>query len=131
MSTTLTSGANDSVLEGESQHVPIDRYKANLSRLIEMVSSPSSDHYSPETKIICINAPPVMVHKWTEHVAQFKIAAGEADPYKPSRRLEQTKQYSIGCLDVARSYSLPCVDIFSAIIEAAGGADDESLDPYL
>jgi len=96
-----------------------------------MVNSPSSEYYSPEAKIILINAPPIIVHKWTEHLAQIRIAAGEADPRKPSRTPEQTKLYAMECLDVARNHSLPYVDMYSALIKAAGGADDKSLDPYL
>jgi len=96
-----------------------------------MIHSPSSDYYSPETKIIVINPPPIIVHKWAARLAQIRIEVGEADPHKPSRTSEQTKEYSMACLDVARSHDLPFVDMYTALVQAAGGADDGSLDPYL
>jgi hypothetical protein len=39
---TIWFGTNDSVLEGESQHVPLDKYKANLSHLDTKILRPKS-----------------------------------------------------------------------------------------
>ena len=59
---TIWFGANDAVLTGEQQHVPLEQYKANLSKLIHMVRDPSSEYYSPETRIILFTPPPVLTH---------------------------------------------------------------------
>jgi len=127
----LTAGANDAVLEGEAQHVPLDRYKDNLHRLVDIVSSPESDYHSPDTKVILINAPPIISDKWHAHCRQNRIARGEAAPDKPNRDPAQVKLYADACIDVARAAGVPCVDIYNQLIAAAGGDDPAKLDPYL
>ncbi|KAG1891326.1 hypothetical protein F4604DRAFT_407382 [Suillus subluteus] len=39
--------------------VPRDRYKANLSHLVQMVKLPTSAYYSPETRMILITPSPM------------------------------------------------------------------------
>ena len=38
--------------DAEEQHVPLARYKANLAKLVWMVSSPESPRYSPATRVV-------------------------------------------------------------------------------
>ncbi|ORY27680.1 hypothetical protein BCR39DRAFT_469152 [Naematelia encephala] len=115
------SGANDACLPGELQHVPLDQYKANLSRLISHVRS-----HSPETKIVVINPPPIMVdlwHKWLRHNVPLA--------HIPNRDAEVSKQYSDACKEVAGEEDLPLADVYAAITGAAGGSSEELLAPYL
>jgi len=56
---TIWFGCNDACLSGSPQHVPLTTFAANLTTLIQMVRSPESPYYSPITKIILINPPPI------------------------------------------------------------------------
>jgi lysophospholipase L1-like esterase len=127
----LTAGANDAVLEGEPQHVPLDRYKDNLHRLIDLVSSADSAYQSPETKIILINPPPIIADKWHRKCHDQRVERGEPGPDKPNRDPLQSQRYSEACVEVAKEAGVPYVDIFNKLIAAAGGNDSVKLDPYL
>jgi lysophospholipase L1-like esterase len=125
------AGANDSVLETEAQHVPLQRYKENLAKIVDLVRSPDSEYHSPDTKIIMITPPPLIADKWAKHLHNLRLERGESDLDKPSRTAAQTKQYAEACIQVAHELGLPVIDIHSKLIQAAGGDDDASLDPYL
>lgn len=95
-------GANDAAPPPSPQHVPRDRYKANLLHLVNMVKSPASAHYSPDTRVIFITPPPVNTHQWT------------------ARIFEETKLYAEAVKEVAAEVDVPVADVWTEIWEAAG-----------
>lgn len=124
-------GANDCVLPGEFQHVPLDRYKSNLSRLISMIQSPSSEYYSPDTKIILITPPPIIPEKWFKAMQKLQAERGQPVSDKPTRESKMVHEYAQACLEVAEKENVASIDIYSGLIEAAGGDDQAHLDEYL
>jgi lysophospholipase L1-like esterase len=127
---TIWFGTNDSVLEGESQHVPLDKYKANLSHLVSLVRSPMSPYQDPQTRIVLITCPPVMEKAWTAHLAKVRLERGESDVNKPSRSKENARLYAQACKDVAEQEELPVVDAYAEVIRAAGGDSEDQLAPF-
>jgi len=109
---TIWYGANDASPAPSPQHVPLDRFKANLSHLTQMVTSPTSPHYSPDTRIILITPPPVNTYQWD------------------SRVFDVTKSYAEAVKEVGLKEGLPVADIWTSIWEAAG-KDERSLSKYL
>ncbi|ORX36446.1 SGNH hydrolase-type esterase domain-containing protein [Kockovaella imperatae] len=109
---TLWLGANDSVNQGESQHVPLEEYKANLRQFIQLVTDPKSDNYLKDVRVILITPPPVI------------------GKFRPDRDTSNTQLYAQACLAVAEELSLPAVDMYTAILQAAGGDTDDQLSPY-
>jgi len=119
------------VLPGESQHVPLEKYKTNLSTLVSFVRSPTSPYFSPDTKIIMITPPPIIETLFNEHLkAQLREQGQSAENMRASRRKEVTEKYAIACYDVAKEERLPVVDMHSSIIEAAGGEADDQLERF-
>ena len=118
-------------MPAEYQHIPIDEYKSNLSKLISVLRSPESAYHCPDTKIIMITPPPIMEKAHFEDTKASRKADGTlVEPMSPTRRYEHSKQYSVACYDFAKEESLPVVDIHTAIIRAAGGETEEQLKPY-
>ena len=60
---TIFFGANDAVLAGQPQHVPIDQYQANLEKLIDMIRHTVQS--STDFPIIFITPPPVYEKSWS------------------------------------------------------------------
>jgi lysophospholipase L1-like esterase len=130
--TPLTEGANDSVLPGRLQHVPLDRYKANLVKLIQFIKDPSSKWYSPDTRLVLITAPPIIPEDWLKHCVGMWEQNGSQGP-KPTeidREPENTKRYVEACIQVAKEQEVEVVDAWSAIVDKAGGSDAKSLAAY-
>ncbi|KAI9570428.1 SGNH hydrolase-type esterase domain-containing protein [Boletus coccyginus] len=110
---TIWFGANDAALLPSSQHVPRDRYMANLIHLVNMVKCPTSAYYSPDTRIILITPPPVNTYQWT-------VARGFA----------QTKSYAEAAKEVGVQVGVPVADVWTEIWEAAG-RDERALEQFL
>lgn len=130
--TSLTGpGANDAVLPGRPQHVPLERYKQNLSKLVGMVKDPSSPYHSPDTRIVLITAPPIVPAAWRAHcVERWKQNGSQGPEPAEDRSPEVTKQYAVACVEVAKQEGVEVVDAWTSIVDAAGGSDGESLAPY-
>jgi len=109
---TIWYGANDAAPFPSSQHVPRDRFKANLIHLVDMVKSPTSAYYSPHTRIILITPPPVNTHQW------------------PDRDFGQTKLYAETVKEVGEQTGVPVADVWTEIWEAAG-QDEKSCENFL
>lgn len=124
-------GANDAVLPGRPQHVPLDRYKANLTKLISMVKKPASPYYSPDTRLILITAPPIIPSAWRDHcVGMWKQNACRGPEPEEDRDTEVTKRYVDACMEVAKQEGVEVVNAWTGIVEAAGGSDKDSLAPF-
>lgn len=126
-----TLGANDAVLPGCRQHVPLDRFKANLSHLIGMIQSPSSPWYSPDTRIVLITAPPIIpADRERTMISRWREFGSVGDPPKPDRDPLVTKQYSDAAVEAAKTAGVEVVDAWNAVVETAGGDDPEKLAPF-
>jgi hypothetical protein len=104
--------------------VPLPRFTAILSEMIGMVKSPSSPWYSPTTRVILITAPPVDTATWGRRCARYD------PPAPPNRTHEVTKSYADAAKQVAQGNSVPVVDLWTAVWDAAG-QKEEGLHKYL
>ena len=109
---TIWFGANDAVPPPNPQHVPRDEYMQNLEHMVDMVKSPSSPYYSPDTRIILITPPPV-------------------NPYQTSiRDFNMTKSYAEAAKEVGSALQIPVADVWTKIWEASG-ENEKALATYL
>jgi hypothetical protein len=102
-------GANDAVLPGLPQHVPLNQYSKNLYRILNHSSLKAHD-----TKFILVGPAPICEYDTQEHDASNKINYVQ-------RLAAVTKQYSDAALVVGRELGLPTVDLWNAFINHAGG----------
>ncbi|KZV96498.1 SGNH hydrolase [Exidia glandulosa HHB12029] len=110
-------GANDAALPGSPQHVPLERYKANLATMVSMLRDPSSEWYhAPErTKILLVTPPPI------EEKAIAHVLATVFNPPQPlDRQFDNTKLYAEAVKAVGAEHDVPVIDMWSAIWDAAG-----------
>lgn len=124
---TIWFGANDAALHPSPQHVPLARYKSNLSRLIHTVRSPDSSRYSPDTRVILLTPPPVDPKRW-ELTLEETAEGDEQGLFQ--RKFEVTRQYAEAARDVGAHEGMPVVDVWTRIWEAAG-RDTERLGEFL
>jgi len=110
---TIWFGANDAALLPSPQHVPRDRYKANLIHLVNMVKCSTSAYYSPDTRIILITPPPVNTHQWPV-----------------GRAFAETRSYAEAVKEVGVQVGVPVADVWTEIWEAAG-RDERALEQFL
>lgn len=101
-------GANDAVLPPYQQHVPLDQYKSNLQKIL---AYPATQGQNP--KILVLTPPPVNEH-------QLQAFDAEKGFQSPSRTAENTKVYADACREVATAAGHPVVDVWTAIMTAAG-----------
>ncbi|EIW69193.1 hypothetical protein TREMEDRAFT_31374 [Tremella mesenterica DSM 1558] len=128
---TIWFGANDAVLPGQRQHVPLDRYKTNLSKLISLIRSPASEWYSPQTKIILINPPPIIETAWhLSSLQKWRDFGSKGDPPTPNRDRRVTKQYAEACVEVAKAEGVDVIDFWNTLVQRAGGEEPERLAPF-
>lgn len=105
---TVFFGANDAVLAPYAQHVPLDQYKSNLQKIL---AYPATQGQNP--KILVLTPPPVNEH-------QLQIFDAEKGFPTPSRTAANTKVYADACREVATAAGYPVVDIWTALMTAAG-----------
>ncbi|TFK85834.1 SGNH hydrolase [Polyporus arcularius HHB13444] len=117
-------GANDSCLPTREQHVPLPQYKANLRKMIWMVRSPESPRYSPDTRVILINSPPLNAEQW----------AGRQAAQEPPRPMERdsavTRTYAEAAVEVGAQEGVAVVDAWTALYDAAG-REEKALKKFL
>lgn len=112
-------GANDAALPVRDQHVPLERFKANLSKFVWHVSSPESPRYSPDTRVIFMTPPPVNADQWAARQAA-------KDPPGPrDREFEVTKTYAEAVKEVGAKEGVAVVDLWTTIYDAAGRVEKE------
>lgn len=88
-------GANDASLPEHFQHVPLDRYVANMRALL--TAEPLKG------KVVCVTPPALDAHAWTEF-----------------RSAEHTAEYARACRQVCTELDVPCADVWQAMIDATG-----------
>lgn len=109
---TIWFGANDAAPPPSPQHVPLDRFKANLVHLVNIVKSPTSPYHSPDTRIILITPPPVNSYQWT------------------TRIFAETQAYAEAVKEVGAQVGVPVADVWTEIWDAAGH-DERSCGRFL
>lgn len=123
---TIWLGANDATFPGEVQHVPMYTYMANLSKMIRMIKDPSSEWYSPETRVVIITPPPVNGEQWL----QFLRVNATPPRDTLDRNLARSRLYAQAARDVAKQEQVPVADVWTPLWEAAG-EKEENLTKFL
>ncbi|KDR81821.1 hypothetical protein GALMADRAFT_240048 [Galerina marginata CBS 339.88] len=107
-------GANDACILPSPQHVPLPKFSANLKHMVSLIKSPTSQYYSPSTRIILISPPPV-----NTLVRRADLEARNP-PLKLDREFEVTRAYAEAAQKVAKEEGVGYVDVWTALWEAAG-----------
>lgn len=117
-------GANDAAIPPSPQHVPLAAFISNMKHLINMINSPSSPHYSPDTEVILITPPPVNTY-------QREVELKNRDsPVKLDREFEATRSYAMAVKNVGEEMGLGVADVWTRIWEKAG-KNERALSKYL
>ncbi|KAJ2861079.1 isoamyl acetate-hydrolyzing esterase [Coemansia erecta] len=104
----LFFGANDAADPRDSRHTPLKEYPENLRYIVNMLRSPESPHYSPDTRILIVTPPAVgdkMSEEWFKHRGWW---------YGPQKNAV-TKVYAEAAIKVAEDMGLPYVDMWTAV----------------
>ncbi|RKP25606.1 SGNH hydrolase-type esterase domain-containing protein, partial [Syncephalis pseudoplumigaleata] len=101
-------GANDAAIPPSGQHVPLTRYRENLKALVDMVQSPMSRYYAPNTRVILVTPPPLDEALWAKDCAK--------DGRPLDRRAATTQKYAEACVKLARDLHVPVLDLHSLIL---------------
>lgn len=115
---TIFFGANDAALPITGQHVPLDRYRANLKTMVDLVKNPASDFYNPKMRLILITPPPVNEAQWAERCKE----RGE----ELNRFNHLAQQYATSVVDLGRELQVPVVDLWSILMERVKQGSDLS-----
>ncbi|KAK2460607.1 hypothetical protein APHAL10511_007077 [Amanita phalloides] len=119
---TIWFGANDSCILPSAQHVPLDKFVANLHEMISIVRGAELSHN--QTRIMLLTPPPVNTH-------QRAAALAARDPPQACDRIFlTTKQYAEAVLAVGAAEDVAVVDVWSAMYKAAD-EDEEKLSRFL
>ncbi|KAG6919961.1 hypothetical protein DXG01_013310 [Tephrocybe rancida] len=111
---TIWFGANDACLPPSPQYVPLKKFASNLRDWVDLVHSPKSEYYSPDTRIILITPSPVNTYQ-----RRADLESREP-PRLLDRDFETTRRYAEAVKDVAREKGVACTDVWTAFWEAAG-----------
>ncbi|KAL1918713.1 uncharacterized protein VTP21DRAFT_2735 [Calcarisporiella thermophila] len=106
---TIFFGANDAAVPPSHQHVPLERYKANLRHMVNIVL--------PYAKVILVTPPPVEEILWKRRCISNNKK--ECD-----RFYSITQKYAQECILVARELGVPAVDIFDILSKRANNHVD-------
>eukprot|EP00002_Diphylleia_rotans_P000275 TRINITY_DN10139_c0_g6_i1.p1 TRINITY_DN10139_c0_g6~~TRINITY_DN10139_c0_g6_i1.p1 ORF type:complete len:256 (-),score=53.05 TRINITY_DN10139_c0_g6_i1:122-889(-) len=92
----LFLGANDSVIPGQRQYVPIDEFKQNMRELVKMMQSPpDATSQAGARTIVLITPPPV-----EENIRGANLARREP-PQQLDRSNSNTRKYADAVVSVA------------------------------
>ncbi|KWU46604.1 SGNH hydrolase [Rhodotorula sp. JG-1b] len=107
---TIWWGANDATLPGQTQHVPLDRFRGNIREMVSLVrDDPASPYYSPETSIILINAPSFYPEHWLDERVKKGL------PREHDRDLEVTRKYAEEVKSLGEELGVPVADAYAAV----------------
>lgn len=118
-------GANDATLPMRTQSIPIEEFKDNLNKFIDMFRSESSPHFSPGTTIFLLPPPPISISQRKEDVLA-KWGHENLD-----RTFERTKQFAEAVREVAEQRQVVFVPLFDNMMAAAGPDPDNGLRQFL
>ena len=106
---TIFLGANDSALPFALQHVPLDKFKANLNTMISMIKSPESPTYNPELRLVLITPPPLNEVQWK------KRCDDQGGPL--NRTWEYSRDYAQAVRDVAKERGIVVADLWTKLMD--------------
>lgn len=112
-------GANDAVAAGGPQHVPLDEYRYNLTKLANFVYAFKG---GAERAVPVLVTPPAVCDamRWRE-------TGGE-----PKRSAARMKEYADACVEVACGLKVPFVDVHSEMMaKAEGDAGEKGVGRFL
>jgi len=89
-----------------------------------MVKSPSSEYYSPKSRILLISPPPVNTYQRSAELAS------RDPPRKCDREFDFTKLYAEAVVKTAREEGVAVADVWTLLWDAAG-KDEQALSAYL
>lgn len=115
-------GANDATLPMRPQSIPIEKFKANLNTMIDMLRDEKSPHYNPSTVITLFSCPPICKEQRQEHVTEQWGPGIELD-----RTPERTRHFAQAAGEVAKQRQVGFVDVYAAMMVAAGPDPDQGL----
>jgi lysophospholipase L1-like esterase len=128
---TIWFGANDAVHEGLPQYVPLPKFKANLRTLVDNVRNQDSKWYSPNTRLVLVSCPPIIEEeRQLGQLARWREFGSKGEPPKLDRDAENTKAYAMAVVEVGRELDVPTVDLWHAVVDAAGGDEPDKLKPF-
>lgn len=110
--TTIFFGANDAALPFAFQHVPLDKFKANMNTLLDIIQNPESPNYYPGMRIILITQPPLNEAQWG------KRCADQGDPL--NRTAEDAKKYAEAVRQIGQERGVVVADLWTRLTEVAG-----------
>lgn len=100
------TGANDAVLPGMVQHVPLEEYKQNLRAMAKYFSS-----LSPDTTVLLLTPPPLHEDDWN---SELKTITGSPNP-PVDRSFNVTRLYGEAVKEVGAEMGLAVVDVHGAL----------------
>lgn len=113
------------------QYCPLEQFKSNLATMINMIRDPTSEWYSPETRLVLITPPPfVPEDRAAAQIEKWKLFGSKGEPPTLDRDPERTKSYVDAVLEVGTEFGIPTVNMWQAIVDDAGGLESTKLRPY-
>lgn len=113
MAQMILFGANDACLPGsepDSQHVPLDIYKANLRRIIKYASNATAQ--TQPLRMILVTPPPI-----NEYALEVTDAAKGV--LHRRRTAEHTMMYADACKSVGQELEISVLDLWALCIKGA------------
>jgi hypothetical protein len=114
------------MLSPSPRSVPLEKYIVNLNFYVSALVEPASEYYQPDARVILITPPPL--------VQSMRLAVGK-DQGK-DRELDHTRKFKDACLAIGEEWKaktngrVQVVDIWKAIVGAAGSEQDSDLRPF-
>ncbi|KPV75649.1 uncharacterized protein RHOBADRAFT_25820 [Rhodotorula graminis WP1] len=118
-------GANDAAVPPSPQSMTLERFKANLNTILDMLRLPSSPWYSPSTQLVLLTPPPV------DDSTRNAELASRTPARVPDRDAERTRQFAEAVKEVGAQGKVPVVDVWARIMQFARDNDGGKLDKYL
>lgn len=112
---TLFLGANDAVLPGGKQHIPLEDYKNNLKTIIQHPA------VKAQNLIVLLMTPPPTNEYQTEVMA--KIHGHDT----LQRTASNTKVYADACREIGAELGVTVVDIWRAFMTSVGWVEGKPL----
>lgn len=103
----------------------LERFKANLNTILDMLRLPSSPWHSPTTQLVLLTPPPV------DDTTRNAELASRVPARVPDRDAERTRLFAEAVKDVGREGKVPVVDVWGRIMQFARDNEGGRLDKYL
>lgn len=101
---TVFFGANDAAIPGERQHVPLEEYGENLSKIVTEIRKETSS--LPDFPIIIMTPPPIDEQAWKEYLGLF-------DYY--DRRNDVARKYGLEAKRIAKELDCTVLDTWELL----------------